>query len=72
MGDGLTWDILYSMAHLEANPTLSVLIWARESSGLDADLAAKKAGISADRLRAWESGRQKPTFTLSRCAAYSF
>lgn len=54
------------MAHLEANPTLSVLIWARETSGLDVDLAAKKAGISADRLRAWESGRQKPTFTQLR------
>ena len=54
------------MARAEANPTPALLIWARESSGLTVDGAAKKAGVAAERLAAWESGEQKPTFAQFR------
>ncbi len=54
------------MARVEANPTPSVLIWARETSGLTTQIAAKKVGVSADRLAAWESDEQKPTFAQLR------
>jgi Zn-dependent peptidase ImmA (M78 family) len=54
------------MARTEANPTPAVLVWARESAGLDTDVAAKKCGISAERLQAWESGTQRPTYAQLR------
>ncbi|HEY6184946.1 MAG TPA: XRE family transcriptional regulator [Terriglobales bacterium] len=54
------------MARIEANPTLSVLVWARESSGLSSEAAAQKAGIESERLLAWESGEEKPTFAQLR------
>jgi transcriptional regulator with XRE-family HTH domain len=42
------------------------LVWARETSGLTTEVAAQKADVSADRLAAWESGQQKPTFAQLR------
>ncbi|HLY62877.1 MAG TPA: XRE family transcriptional regulator [Terriglobia bacterium] len=54
------------MAYPHANPTLAVLIWARLSSGLTVESAAKRAGIAVERLGAWESGEQKPTFAQLR------
>jgi Zn-dependent peptidase ImmA (M78 family) len=54
------------MARVEANPTPSVLIWARETAGLTMEFASKKAGVSADRLANWESGEQRPTFAQLR------
>jgi Zn-dependent peptidase ImmA (M78 family) len=54
------------MARLEANPTPSVLVWARETSGLTTEIAATKADVSADRLAGWETGEQKPTFAQLR------
>jgi Zn-dependent peptidase ImmA (M78 family) len=54
------------MARAEANPTPSVLIWARESAGLLVGLAAKKATVTSERLAAWESGEQRPTFAQLR------
>ena len=49
-----------------ANPTSSVLVWARESAGLSIELAAKKAAIATDRLEAWENGEQRPSFAQLR------
>src|SRR6185437_10882270 len=57
------------MPRIEANPTPSVLIWARESAGLSIELAAKKAGIASERLTAWEAGKQRPTFAQLRTLA---
>jgi len=57
---------MLSMARAEANPTPSLLIWARKSSGLTIDGAAKRAGVTAQRLVTWESGEQKPTFSQLR------
>jgi len=54
------------MARSEANPTPSVLVWARESAGLSLELAAKKVGISSERLGAWEKGGERPTFAQLR------
>jgi Zn-dependent peptidase ImmA (M78 family) len=54
------------MARNEANPTPTILTWARESAGLPLDLAAKKAGVSPERLEAWEQGKQRPTFAQLR------
>jgi Zn-dependent peptidase ImmA (M78 family) len=54
------------MVRVEANPTPSVLVWAREVAGLSSDVAARKIGISQERLLAWESGQQRPTFTQLR------
>ncbi len=54
------------MVRVEANPTPGVLVWARESSGLTTEAAAKKVGVSAERLAAWESGEQRPTFAQLR------
>ena len=54
------------MARVEANPTPSVLVWARETSGLTTEIAAKRAGVSIDRLVAWEADEQKPTFAQLR------
>lgn len=54
------------MARVEANPTPSVLIWAREAAGLTLEIAGKKAGVPSERLAAWESGEQKPTFAQLR------
>src|SRR5438552_6557650 len=57
---------MLSMARAEANPTPSLLFWARKSSGLTIDGAAKRAGVTAERLATWESGEQKPTFAQLR------
>jgi Zn-dependent peptidase ImmA (M78 family) len=56
------------MPRAEANPTPSVLTWARTSSGLSPDDAAKKIGIHTWKLLAWEAGTEKPTFTQLRKA----
>ena len=49
-----------------ANPTPSVLVWARESAGLSVEAAARKAGVKADRLSSWESGADRPSFAQLR------
>ena len=45
-------------------PTL--LIWAREKSGLQLDAAATKAGIEAATLREWERGEGQPSISQLR------
>lgn len=41
------------------NPQL--LVWARESAGINLNLAAKRLKVRAERLRAWEEGSSHPT-----------
>ena len=41
--------------------TPSVLVWARQETGLDLDLAAHKLGVKAERLAQWETGEELPT-----------
>jgi Zn-dependent peptidase ImmA (M78 family)/transcriptional regulator with XRE-family HTH domain len=63
---------LVSMLRLEANPTPSVLVWARTSSGLSPTEAAKKIDVAAERLLAWETGTEKPSFAQLRKAAKAY
>ncbi|MGC1376737.1 MAG: XRE family transcriptional regulator [Anaerolineales bacterium] len=49
------------MASPKALITPEVLAWARDSYGLDLATAAKRAGVSVEKLIAWESGEEKPS-----------
>jgi len=49
------------MASIPAMVTPSVLEWARKESGYDPEPAAKRAGVPAEKLLAWEQGDAKPT-----------
>ena len=60
------------MGRTEANPTPSVLVWARESAGLSVELAAKRIGVKADRLSSWESGAEHPSFAQLRKLAATY
>ena len=43
--------------------TPEVLVWARQEAGLDAEAAARKLRVKAERLVEWEAGQQRPTIT---------
>jgi len=44
----------------------NLLIWARNSSGLEIDLAAEKAGFKVEILEQWERGESRPTIPQLR------
>ncbi|MFN7961726.1 MAG: XRE family transcriptional regulator [Thermoanaerobaculia bacterium] len=46
---------------VEALVKPALLVWGRESTGLDLEAAAKKLQVSPERLSAWEGGAQRPT-----------
>ena len=48
------------------------LTWARETAGLDLETAAKKIGVSPDRLREWEANTRAPTIKQLRKLAHVF
>jgi len=54
----------------EVNPEL--LTWSREYIGLDHDHAARKAGVSRDKLRSWEMGDSLPTLRQARLLAKAY
>jgi Zn-dependent peptidase ImmA (M78 family) len=56
------------MPRTAANPTPAVLAWARTSSGLSLEEAAKKIGVHPERLMEWEVGTARPTFAQLRNA----
>jgi Zn-dependent peptidase ImmA (M78 family)/transcriptional regulator with XRE-family HTH domain len=43
-----------------------LLRWARKSAGMEAGVAAKRAGIALERLRSWEDGTSHPTIAQLR------
>jgi Zn-dependent peptidase ImmA (M78 family) len=49
--------------------TPSVLKWARESIGASLDLAAQRAGVTVERVAAWEAGEAEPTVAKLRALA---
>lgn len=51
---------------LEALVKPELLTWARKSAKYDIAQAARKIGISEDRLREWESGQTRPTISQLR------
>lgn len=52
------------MAQAFVNP--EILSWARVRAGLSLSVLAKKMSVKEERLSAWESGEQKPTFKQAR------
>lgn len=59
-------------ARVEALVEPSLLRWARESAGLDPELAAKRAGVKAERLESWEAGERRPTIVQLRKLAHIY
>jgi Zn-dependent peptidase ImmA (M78 family)/DNA-binding XRE family transcriptional regulator len=57
---------------VEALVEPSLLRWARESAGLDSELAAKKAGVKPERLGSWEAGERRPTIVQLRKLAHIY
>jgi Zn-dependent peptidase ImmA (M78 family)/DNA-binding XRE family transcriptional regulator len=49
--------------------TPDVLRWARETVGVSLGDAATRAGVSEDRVQAWESGAEEPTLAKLRALA---
>ncbi len=56
----------YAMAKRAALINPEVLRWARESSGLSVDDAAKKATVKPEKLTAWEAGDDRPSIPQLR------
>jgi Zn-dependent peptidase ImmA (M78 family)/transcriptional regulator with XRE-family HTH domain len=52
--------------------TPAVIVWARESSGLDPDQAAHKLTVSRATLDGWETGEKPPTIKQLRKAAKTY
>ncbi len=51
---------------VKANINAAVLAWARDVAGYDLEEAARKIGVGAQKLQAWESGDEKPTVNQLR------
>lgn len=49
------------MASVAALVTPELMKWARETTGLRLDEAAKKIGRSAEEIQGWEDGARRPT-----------
>jgi Zn-dependent peptidase ImmA (M78 family)/DNA-binding XRE family transcriptional regulator len=49
-----------------------LLIWARKSAGFSIEAAAKKLGVTSERLRTWEQGQDQPTIAQLRKAGNAY
>lgn len=49
-----------------------VLIWARETAGLDVEAAADRLGVRPERVREWESGETVPTIGQVRAMSKAY
>lgn len=49
-----------------------VLVWARESAGLDRDSAARRVNVSPEMIERWETGDRIPTLVQLRQAASAY
>lgn len=54
---------------IPAMVTPSVLEWARREAGFAPDVSAKRAGVSTERLQAWERGEARPTIRQAQALA---
>lgn len=57
---------------IEAIVKPEMLVWARESSRMEIETAAKKAQVSPARLKLWESGEARPTIIQLRKLAHAY
>jgi Zn-dependent peptidase ImmA (M78 family) len=61
------------MARLTRIPVKpEVLIWARESAGLDVPTAAQRVGVKVARIEEWEAGDSTPTIGQVRAMAVAY
>ena len=51
---------------IRAHVVPQTLVWARQQAGLDVVEAARRVGITTDRLQAWERGESLPTVRQAR------
>jgi Zn-dependent peptidase ImmA (M78 family)/DNA-binding XRE family transcriptional regulator len=49
-----------------------LLVWARQKSGLELAAAAKKIGVTTERVAQWESGEAQPSISQLRKAAQAY
>ena len=61
-----SWSKLERMARDLANPEPSALVWARRASGYEPDETARKMKLRPERILAWESGKERPSFPQLR------
>jgi Zn-dependent peptidase ImmA (M78 family)/DNA-binding XRE family transcriptional regulator len=54
------------MAHVEALANPKLLVWARESASLTEEAVARRIGVKEERIRAWESGQERPSVAQLR------
>ncbi|MEA3448542.1 MAG: helix-turn-helix transcriptional regulator [Bacteroidota bacterium] len=52
--------------------TTKVFKWARESARMPEEIAASKASVSVDKLKAWENGESYPTIRQAKILAKSY
>lgn len=52
--------------------TPNVLQWARESARMSEEVAAAKVSVSAERLKEWENGTEKPTIHQAQTLAKAY
>ena len=57
---------------VEANVSFELLAWARNSSGLDIESAAKKVAVKKERLQSWEKGKARPSVKQLRKLARAY
>lgn len=60
------------VTRVEALINHEILVWARDSAGIDIETAAKKLPVNEDRLRSWESGATRPTVKQLRKLAGAY
>ena len=57
------------MSSIKAKANPKLMAWARKSAGFSIPEAAKKIGVKAEKIEAWESNEDKPTVVQLRKAA---
>lgn len=62
----MSWAYRHGVATELAPVTPEVLKWARQSIGATLDDAAKRAGVTAERVCSWEAGDEEPTVAKLR------
>ena len=59
-------------SRIEARANPELLVWARETAGFSAGVAADRLKIPADRLEAWEKGQFRPSLAQLRKIVYFY